>query len=347
MSTLNQVFNPQSDYCYIIAEAGSNHEGQLETALKLIDVAVEAGADAVKFQVFRAKKIASAFNHDSVRLSGKFQKFGTTVQDLFKNYEFQPEWLDTLIPYCRKKRIDFLATPFDEQSADLLEQQGMFAFKIASFELTHLPLLQHIAKFRKPMVLSTGMASLGDIEDAIEVVQSQGCDQLVLLHCGIEYPPRFEDVHLRAMNTMASAFPFPIGYSDHTPGSLVPIAAVARGARIIEKHFTVDKNLPGPDHSFALDPIELTQMVKDIRNTSLVLGLSKKGRTAAEEVHYRRGRRSLYAAQDIPAGTSITKNMISILRPGIGIAPKFLDIVVGRTTRRGLKKEDLITWDDV
>ncbi len=344
---LETVFDKTSDYCYIIAEAGSNHEGKLEVAKKLVDVAVEAKADAVKFQLFTADKIASAFDHPTVRLSGKFEKFGKTAHDLFKNYEFNPEWLSTLIPYCKSKGIEFMATPFDETSADLLEKNGVSSYKIASFEITHLPLLKHIAKFKKPMIISTGMASLSDIEEAVATMEAAGNSQIIILHCGIEYPPRYEDVNLRAMNTIATAFPYPIGYSDHTPGSLVPIAAVARGARIIEKHFTIDKFLPGPDHSFSLDAKELVEMVSDIRKTTMGLGSPRKQRVAAEEVYYLRGRRSIFAKKDIPVGAKVTLDMVSVLRPGIGLSPKFLDVIVGRTVVKAIKKDDPITWENV
>lgn len=346
-NALESIFDPASDYCYVIAEAGSNHEGKLDLAKKLVDVAVEAQADAVKFQLFKADKIASSFDHPSVRLTGKFEKFGKTAHDLFKNYEFDEKWLEELIDYCNKRNIQFLATPFDEESADLLEKYDTPAFKIASFELTHLPLLKHVAKFNKPMILSTGMANLGEIEESVSTVESAGNRKIAILHCGIEYPPRFEDVNLRAMNTIASAFPYPVGYSDHTPGSVVPISAVARGARIIEKHFTFDKSLPGPDHSFSLDAKELCEMVRDIRSATLSLGSARKQRVAAEEVYYKRGRRSLFVKHDIPEGSKLTTDMIAILRPGIGLAPRFLDMVVGRTTKKALKKGDLINWDDI
>lgn len=334
--------------CFIIAEAGSNHNGEFELALKLIDVAVEAGADAVKFQTFTAEKIAARTESSIAKLAGSgFEKTGTTLFELYKKCEMPREWLEKLSKYCKKKKIVFLSTPFDNEAVDVLDGLNVPCFKIASFELVDIPLLKYVAKKNKPIILSTGMATLGEIEDAVSAIKNEGNDQIALLHCGIEYPPRWEDVHLLAMDTMKKAFPYPIGYSDHTLGITVPIAAVARGACIIEKHFTVDNSLVGPDHKFALNPQQLRTMVDEIRHTELCLGSFEKKPVEREMIHRRRGRRSLFACTNIFSGTVITSDMLAVLRPGIGLMPKFLEVVVGRLAKRDIPAHSPITWDDI
>lgn len=328
--------------CFIIAEAGSNHDRKLNQAKELIDAAAAAGADAVKFQTFTAEKIAARTRADIARIDFGGAK---SLFELYQNLELPQEWQRELSAYCRDKGIMFLSTPFDEEAVDQLDELGVEAFKIASFELVHLALLRHTARKGKPIILSTGMANLGEIEDALEAIYHEGNEQVILLHCAINYPPRFESVNLQAMETMRRAFQVPVGYSDHTLGLSVPIAAVALGANVIEKHFTIDKTLPGPDHSFALSPAELKEMVRAIHDTEAAIGSPIKGMAPTELLHYLRGRRSLFAVVDIPAGTRIKADMIGILRPGIGLAPKFLDVVVGRPARRNIGAYQPITWD--
>lgn len=330
--------------CFIIAEAGSNHDGKLEQAKKLIDVAVSAGADAVKFQSFKADKIAAKTKDDIVKIDIAGAK---TLFDLYKNLELPQEWLEELIEYAEEQGIIFLSTPFDEESADILDEIGVPAFKIASFELVHLPLLRHVARKNKPIILSTGMANLGEIEEAINVILSEGNNKIILLHCGIGYPLPMEAVNLAAMETLRQTFSCPVGYSDHTMGITIPIAAVSRGANVIEKHFTINRNLPGPDHSFALEPDELKAMVQAIRDVEKAIGSPRKEVLENELIHYRRGRRSIFAKVKIPKGTKITEDMLAILRPGIGLKPKYLEIVIGREAKVDIEAQEPITWDKI
>lgn len=334
----------EGEPCLIIAEAGSNHDGKLEQAKQLIDIAANSGADAVKFQTFQADKIAARTSDEIANIDIAGSK---TLHELYKKMELPREWQSELTDYARDKGIIFLSTPFDEKAADQLDALGVPAFKVASFELVHLSLLTHIARKGKPVLLSTAMANLGEIEEAIEAILEEDNDQIILLHCGVGYPLRMEDVNLAAMDTLRQAFSYPVGYSDHTMGSTVPVAAVARGAKVIEKHFTISRNLSGPDHPFALEPHELKAMVQGIRDVEKAIGTAQKRVLDSEAVHYQRGRRSIFAAVDIPKGTIITEDMVGILRPGVGLKPKYLDLVVGRKAQVGIRAHEPITWDKI
>lgn len=335
----------EGEPCFIIAEAGSNHDGKLEQAKKLIDIAKDAGADAVKFQTYSAEKMYSKKTPKMSYLKkGSISRKDESVWNLIKRIEMPRDWHEELADYCQKKDIIFLSTPFDLKAVDELEEY-VPAYKIASFEITHLPLLEHVAKKKKPIILSTGMADLSDIELALETIYKQKNRNVILLHCAVGYPPKYEDLNLRAMQTMRQAFQVPIGFSDHTLDITSDIAAVALGACIIEKHFTLDRNLPGPDHPFALEPNELKKMVEAIRNTEKALGSPTKKHTPAEEELYKLGRRSLVAACNIPKGTEITKEMIEVKRPGYGIHPKMIDVVVGRKAKKDIEKDDILTWN--
>ena len=328
--------------CYILAEAGSNHDRDIRQAFRLIDVAAAAGADAVKFQHFSADKIAAQTRHPIA--SADFGR-AKNLHALYKSVEMPDGWLPDLVAYSREKKILFLSTPFDEEAVDLLLAAGVPLLKIASFELVHLPLLRHAARTGLPLVLSTGMATLGEIEEALAAVYGEGNRRVALLHCGINYPAPMPTVNLRAMDTLRDAFQVPVGYSDHTLGIAVPLAAAARGASLYEKHFTCDKGLPGPDHAFALDPAELTAMVRGIRDIEAALGSPVKGPIPEEELHRQRGRRSLFAAVDMPAGTVITREKVAVLRPGVGLMPRHLETILGRVVRAELRAHDPITWD--
>ncbi len=330
--------------CFIIAEAGSNHDRKFKQAINLIDLAVEAGADSVKFQVFTAGEIAARTNHEIAHFKSKY---GETLYQFYNSLEMPREWIPELKEYCEEKRIIFSATPFDYQAVDLLEKVDVSFYKIASFELVHLPLLRYVAKTKKPIVLSTGMAYLGEIEDAVRVIRDEGNNNIVILHCGISYPAPFEEVNIRAMETIKAAFDLNVGYSDHTSGVIVPIVAVSKGARIIEKHYSIDKTLPGPDHEFALGPQELIEMVKAIRITEKVLGDGIKHPTQCEMIHRQRGRRSLFINKDANSGYQIKKEDIVVLRPGVGIEPKYIDLIIGRELKKPVSKFDPITWDKI
>ncbi len=333
--------------CYVIAEAGSNHDRDMEVARRMIDVAADAGADAVKFQSFTASRIAADTKHPIATLRDRFGAYGGTLRTFYANAELPAGWIRELFAYARERGVTPLSTPFDEHAVDELVELGIEVLKIASFELVHLPLLRHCAGTGLPIILSTGMATLGEIEEALETIHAAGGGPVALLHCNIEYPPRMEDVELRAMETMRVAFRRPVGFSDHTDGYDIPIAAVALGADVIEKHFTLDRSGRGPDHGFAIEPDELTAMIWALRRVESALGRGRKGPVEAEAKHRERGRRSLFAREAIPAGTRIEAEMLDVLRPGIGLHPRYAEHLVGRRLARDLEAQEPITWDAV
>ncbi len=329
---------------YIIAEAGSNHDGKLDQAKRLIDVAAEAGADAVKFQTFAADRIVAETSTRAKYLDGILPP-GKTMSELFRELELPREWHAELFEYATSAGLDFISTPFDFEAIDLLDELGIKAFKVATYELGHLPLIREIASRGKPVICSTGMANLADIQDAVDTVAATGNDQLVLLHCVVNYPPPFADLNLRAIETMRSAFGVPVGYSDHSPGITAPIVATALGAAVIEKHFTISRDLPGPDHRFALEPDELRAMVQGVRDTQASLGTGIKRMAPAEADLYVTARRSLFASRDIPAGTVLAEGDVAVLRPGTGLEVRDLPKVVGRTARRPIGRHEPLAWE--
>lgn len=331
----------EGESCFIIAEAGSNHNGNLEQAKKLIELAKDAGADAVKFQLYTAEGLYSKYTPEFSYLKGK-KPF-----DVIKSIETPRKWLKDLAAYSRDRGIMFLATPFDYEAVDLLDK-FVPAFKISSFEIIDLELIRYASEKNKPLIISTGMANLGEIEDAINAAKSTGNEDIILLHCNSVYPAPYEIVNLKAITSMKAAFKLPVGFSDHTIGIHISIAAAARGASVIEKHYTLDRNLPGPDHSFAIEPIELRQMVKNIRDVESSLGDGIKRRSELEgKEMFIKGRRSLHAKIDISKGTKITREIISVKRPGYGIKPRDICNVMGRTAKRNIMQDEWITWDMV
>ena len=336
----------EGEPCFIIAEAGVNHNGDINLAKKLIDVAKEAGADAVKFQTFKAEELVTR----SAEKAG-YQKETTpsdeSQYDMIKKLELPEKDFRELFTHARSKDIVFLSTPYDKQSVDLLARLGVPAIKVSSADITNHPLLSRVAAKKLPIILSTGMSTLGEVEEAVGEIVNSGNEQIILLHCNFNYPARVKDINLRAMNTLRQAFNLPVGYSDHTMGIEVSLAAVALGAVVIEKHFTLDRNLPGPDHRASLEPGELREMVVKIRNVEQALGSPVK-QPFGEEVQNREiCRRSLVARVDIPQGSIITEEMIDAKRPGTGISPKYIAALVGRKAVSTIKKDDLITWDKV
>jgi len=323
---------------YIIAEIGSNHNKDKKIAKKMIDEAAKAGVDAVKFQTFRAEKLYS-------KKTPKFSKDTVKPFDLIKSIEIPREWHKDLLSYAGNKGLDFLSSPFDYEAVDELDKIGVIAFKIASFEIVDLELIKYVAKKKKTIILSTGMANLGEIEDAINTIKSQGNDDIILMHCNSLYPTPVNVVNLNAIETMYSAFKVPVGFSDHTLGTNIAIAAVTKGAKVIEKHFTLDRTMSGPDHSFAIEPHELKKLVTEIRDVEKALGNGMKHRSDDEDEMFEKGRRSIIAAIDIPKGIRIKREMLVIKRPGYGIKPKFIDIVAGKTTKKDIKADEWITWD--
>lgn len=323
---------------YIIAEAGSNHNGSYDMALQLVDSAVNAGADAVKFQIFKAESIYSRFTPDFSSMKGE------NVYELIKSLETPREWIPKLARYCSKKKIHFLATPFDFDAVDALNKY-VPAFKIASFEIGDLELLSYVSATNKPIILSTGMASLGEIEEALSAIQSTGNDKIILLHCNSLYPTPPDVVNLATIKTLKDAFRLPVGFSDHTLGITIPIAAVALGSCVIEKHITISRTLTGPDHSFALEPEELALLVSTLREVSAAIGTGIKKRSPAEDEAYVKGRRSIHAKIDIPKNTQITRDMLIVKRPGYGISPNQIQNLIGRRPCRTIKEDQWITWD--
>lgn len=328
---------------FIIAEAGVNHNGSLELAKRLVDVAVDAGADAVKFQTFKADKLVSRGAQKA-----EYQKQTTPAEEsqyeMIKKLELDENAHRELIRYCDQKQIMFLSTPFDHDSIELLNSFGMPIFKIPSGEITNLPYLRHIGRLGKEVILSTGMADLGEIEDALDVLMQTGVpkEKITVLHATTEYPCPIEEVNLHAVQTIRAAFGVKVGYSDHTQGIEMPIAAVAMGACVIEKHFTLDRTMEGPDHKASLEPEELQAMVRAIRQVTQALGDGIKKPSKSEMKNIAIARKSIVAACQIKFGESFSADNITIKRPGNGISPMRWDEVIGRTAPREFLTDELI-----
>ncbi len=319
----------ESEPIFIIAEVGSNHDGKLEQAKQLTAAAKKCGADAVKFQSFTADKLASP----------KYEKIYQALQKV----ELPLEWHEELAKFAESRDIIFMSTPFDEESASLLNNLGVPAFKIASGDITNYPLLRHVASFKKPLLLSTGMATLSEVEGAVNVIRITGNNDIILLHCVSNYPPRIEDINVKAMVTMNRTFNLPVGYSDHSLGLVAPLAAVAMGACVIEKHITISRTLPGPDHPHAMEVDELGEMVRQIRNLELALGSGIKEPVEAEIPERGWARRGIYAATDISKGAKIRRDMLKILRPCLStLEPKYIDLVVGRIAKKDIAAHEPI-----
>jgi len=330
--------------CFIIAEAGVNHNGRLDMALRLVDAAVASSANAVKFQTFKAEAVVTMTAPKAI-----YQQ-QTTGEDesqlaMIKSLQLTYEQFKEIKEYCDKKGIFFLSTPFDYESVDFLHELGVSAFKIASGEITNYPLLKYIARKGKPIILSTGMSYLGEVEQALQAIYHTGNHDVILLHCVSNYPPDPAEVNLRAMQTMATAFGVPVGYSDHTVGIEVSLAAVALGACVIEKHFTLDCTMPGPDHRASLEPNELTALVKSIRTIETSLGNGKKEPAISEKNTADVARRSLVAACDIQSGTVLTEEHIAIKRPGTGLPPSVREYLIGRKARGMIFADTMLTLE--
>lgn len=329
----------------IIAEAGVNHNGSIELAKKLVDVAAEAGVDFVKFQTYKTGRLVSKSAHKANYQKKNFGNKEDTQYDMLKRLELSDEMHKELIAYCSQKGISFLSTGFDEDSVDYLEKLGLELFKIPSGEITNKPYLKHIALKKKRVILSTGMANISEIQDALDILISNGLtrDLITVLHCNTEYPTPMKDVNLNAMLTIKRELDVNVGYSDHTLGIEVPIAAVAMGADVIEKHFTLDRKMVGPDHLASLEPDELKQMVIAIRNVELALsGSGEKVASESELKNIVVARRSIVAAKRIQKGEFFTSDNLTVKRPGNGVSPMLWDEVIGREALRDYEEEDLI-----
>jgi N,N'-diacetyllegionaminate synthase len=329
--------------CFIIAEAGVNHNGNPDLAHQMIEVAAKARADAIKFQTFRAEKVISPY---APKAEYQRQSTGETGNQLemVRALELPYAKFTELASHCHQAGIMFLSTPFDYESADFLENLGVPAFKISSGDLTNLPFLVHLARKQRPIILSTGMSYLAEVEIALRTIQDSGNPPVILLHCVSNYPAEPEDANLRAMNTLRKSFNVPVGFSDHTLGIEISLAAVTLGASVIEKHFTLNTNLPGPDHSASLVPDQLVALTQGIRKIEAALGNGIKKPATSEINTMQVARRSLVAACDIEAGTILTEKMIAIRRPGYGIAPSDLPKLIGRRINVPIKEGTLLEF---
>ena len=331
---------------YIIAEAGVNHNGSLEIARKLIDVAKECGADAVKFQTFKAGE-STGIRADKVAYQKNNEKTQESQFDMLKNLELSFDDFRRLKEYCTTKNIDFISTPDGAESLRCLVEMNVSKIKIGSTEVTNYPFLELIAKVGKPVILSTGMSTLGEVERAVDILMENGTQNIELMHCTTDYPTALCDVNLRAMLTLKNAFYLPVGYSDHTSDFEVAVASVALGASVIEKHITLDREMKGPDHKASMTPEEFAEYVRHIRNTEELLGDGRKRPTGREKIMMNQIRRSILAARKLKAGTVLTEDMICLKRPGTGIAPEFAAVLLGRRLKRDIEEEEAIMWEDV
>ena len=331
--------------CYVIAEAGSNHNGDLEQALRLIDVAADASADAVKFQLFRAGRMYSRSAGTSDYLNDP-----TPIYDIIAAMEMPYEWLPELARHCAWKHVAFLATPFDEESVDRIDPY-VPAFKIASYEMTHTPFVQHVARKGKPVLMSTGTATMDEIAAAVASFGETGNSSLILLQCTAAYPAPIESLNVRAMDALRGRFGVPTGFSDHSRDPLIgPLAVVARGAAVVEKHFTLSNALPGPDHKFALEPAELRLMIERIRQMERALGTGEKTVDPVEEELRAFARRSVFAIRRIAAGESFTPQNVAVLRGGKchpGLAPGEFASLLGRRAVREIAADSPVQREDI
>jgi N-acetylneuraminate synthase/N,N'-diacetyllegionaminate synthase len=344
-----QIFDTDispGEQAYFIAEAGVNPNGDIEMAKRLIDVAADCGADAVKFQTFSADRLVTR-----AAAKAEYQKKttdGSSQHEMLKYLGLGREDHEALIKYCAELNVTFLSTPFDTESADLLDELERPAIKIGSGELDNHPFLKHVAEFARPMIVSTGMGTMEEVHAAREAIRTVAPDiDLAFLHCTSEYPADVADVNLRAMEKMADELEEPVGYSDHTTLVETPALAVVTGACIIEKHFTLDSSLPGPDHEASLEPDELKRAVELVRTATQARGNSEKRPTSAEEKNKMTVRKSLHAANQIPSGTVLTESHVKIVRPANGISPTRYEDVLGSTTINHLSLDDPITDSDL
>lgn len=328
---------------FIIAELSANHLGNIDRALQAIDIAAECGADAVKFQTYTADTLTIDVDNDLFKVKGGLWD-GRTLHDLYSEAHTPFEWHERLFARARSKGIIPLSTPFDTTAIELLESLDTPAYKIASFEIVDLPLIAAVAKCGKPMIISTGMANLGEIQEAVATARQHGTGEIVLLHCTSGYPTPYSEASLRTISHLGAAFQSVPGLSDHTPGTAAAVAAIALGARLIEKHFTISRDDGGPDGSFSLEPDELKALVQDCRAAYDALGTVRYDLTGCEKGN-QMFRRSLFVVEDVVAGQPLTDKNVRSIRPGFGIAPKHLPDVLGRKAVRDLKRGEPLGWD--
>jgi N-acetylneuraminate synthase len=333
------------DKVFIIAEAGVNHNGDIDNACRLIRAAKAAGVDAIKFQSFKTELLATR-NLEKEAYQRERQDDSETQFEMLKRLELTEKDTEFLKKYSYGLELEFISTPYDYESVDLLERIGVTKYKIGSGEITDLPFLEYISNKGKPIILSTGASTIGEVKEAVDTILLHNSD-LSLLHCTSSYPVELKHVNLNAMLTMMQQFNLPIGYSDHTTGLTVAAAAVALGARIIEKHFTLDKNLPGPDHKASLNPGELKKLVKTVRDVELAMGTSEKKPSDCETETIQKGRRSIITVRNLKKGEIIARDDLIIKRPSTGIAPKFINDVIGARLKRDIKEDSVLSFKDI
>lgn len=328
---------------YIIAEMSANHAGSLENALKIVRLAKKSGANCIKIQTYTADTLTINSEKPYFQITEGTWK-GENLYDLYKKAYTPWEWHDDLMQEAKRVGIDFLSTPFDNTAVDFLDDLGVEFYKIASFECTHLPLIKYIASKKKPIIISTGMASLGEIQETVEVIRNEGIEKLCLLKCSSAYPAVLEDMNLRNLPDLKSKFNCLVGFSDHSENSMASIIAVAMGASVIEKHFCISRNIVTPDSSFSLEPEEFSKMVRDIRRTEKVLGKISYELSVLEQKS-KIFRRSIFAIEDIRKGEAFTENNLRIIRPGQGLAPKHFETILGKKAKTDIERGTPINWD--
>lgn len=333
------------DYpCYIIAEIGANFDGNIEKAKELITAAKDAGANCAKFQSFKAEKIVSAGGFSKMQLKGVHGTWGRPVHEVFRDAEFPREWHKPIKDYCDKIEIDFSTSPYDFEAVDLCEELNVPFIKIGSGEITWLEMLEYIAKKNKPMLLATGDSTISEIDEAIRTIESSGNKNLILMQCITNYPSKIESANINVLNTYKTAYNIIVGYSDHSPGTVVSLGSVALGAKVIEKHFTLNKNDKGPDHPHSMDKDEFREMVNQIRELELALGSSRKTVVEEESETVYVQRRGLYTTKFIPKGKKIECDDVTVLRPALGIYPKYKDVVIGSIAQLDIESDSPIKW---
>jgi N,N'-diacetyllegionaminate synthase len=332
---------------FFIAEIGSNHNGDMGLARNLIDAAVGTGADAVKFQSWsKSSLVCKAEFARNTKYEDSLRHFGS-LEEMVEKYQLTPAQHRELSVYCAEKGVLFVSTPFSRPEVDLLDELGIPFFKIASMDVNNLSLLAHVGSKGKPVIISTGMATLGEIERAMVVLREAGSGPLCLLHCISVYPPKFEDINLKNIPMLQTAFNVPVGFSDHSQGTAIPLAALALGACVMEKHFTLDHEMPGWDHWVSADPGEMRQLVTDGRNIHMALGSEVRTVNAAEQAKKLAFRRCCVAARSLPVGHLLSETDLDFKRPGAGINPDEARYVIGRSLKRALDADDILSWDDL
>jgi len=338
------------DYCepYIIAEIGANHNGDMELAKLMIKSAVDCGADAVKFQSWTPDSLISKEEYDrNTKYNDSPKKHFGSLKEMVEKYYLRSDQHFELKKYCDELGVDFSSSPFSNTEVDLLDEVGVFFHKVASMDLVNIPLLKYIASKRKPILLSTGMGSLSEIEKAVQTIEKEGNNQIVLLHCVSIYPPEYEDINLNNILMLRNTFGYPVGFSDHTIGTSIPLASVALGACVIEKHFTTDKDLPGWDHLISADPAELQEISIESKNIFKALGSFRRVVSEAEEEKKVKFRRSIVVTKDLKRDHILTAEDLTSKRPGTGISPDYMDMVIGKELISDIQQDSLLKWSNI